>query len=125
MPDAVLIVEVPSMRVLFSNEYAETFMERGAGRPSNLDMNHLEGEVLRPDGSKYDKSEWPIMRATRGEKVSDERCVYSLPDGPTISISLSAAPILDSDGKIVAAVAIGRDMTEQEGVDSASLNPGL
>jgi PAS domain-containing protein len=125
MPDAVVIVEVPSLKTVFANRYAETMTESSFGRPASLDLNDVEGEVLYPDGQPYAREDWPIMRATRGEKVADEECVYRLPDGREMTFRISSAPVYDPDGAIVAAVAVGRDMTEQDGRDSASLGGGL
>ena len=125
MPDAVVIVEVPSLKVLFANRYAETITQRSLGRPAKLDLNEVEGEVRYPDGRTYDQADWPIMRAMRGQKVADEECVYVLPDGSAMTVLISSAPVYDTDGKVVAAVAVGRDVTEQDGADSASLLPGL
>jgi PAS domain-containing protein len=121
MPDAVLIVEVPSLRVVFANRFAETITQRQLGRPANLDPSNVEGNVLRPDGSVYEREDWPLFRAARGEKVTDAPCTYVLPDGRALSLLLSAAPIEDTAGKIVSAVLIARDVTEQEDADSASL----
>ena len=125
MPDAVVIVEVPSLEVLFANSYAKGMMESTLGRPSNLDLNTFEGEVLHPDGREYERRQWPIMRATRGEKVADEEVLYRVADGSAMRLRISAAPVYDPDGEIVAAVAVGRDITEQEPGDSASLDTGL
>lgn len=125
MPDAVVIVEVPSLQVLFANGYAKGMMESSLGRPSNLDLNSLEGEVLHPDGQEYERAQWPIMRATRGEKVADEEVLYRVSDGISMRLRISAAPVYDPDGEIVAAVAVGRDITEQEAGNSASLDHGL
>jgi PAS domain-containing protein len=121
MPDAVMIVEVPSLRILFANRFAEALTEPHFGRSANLDLNTLEGEVLHPDGTPFERDDWPIMRATRGGKVVDVECVYRLPDGASITVRVSAAPVHDSDGAIVAAVAVARDVSEQGGADSASL----
>ena len=125
MPDAVLIVEVPSLRVLFANQFAETLGAAQFGRPPKLAPNDVEGEVRRPDGSLYERDAWPLIRAAKGEKVTDARLVYVLPDGRSISLLVSAAPIQDTDGKVVAAVAIGREATEQDDAASASLDDGL
>jgi PAS domain-containing protein len=125
MPDAVVILEFPSLTTVFANRYAETMTERRFGRPSNLDVNDLEGEVLHPDGRPCEREDWPIMRAARGEKVADEELVYRLPDGAEMTFRISSAPVYDPDGVIVAAVAVGRDITEQKSGDSASLGSGL
>jgi PAS domain-containing protein len=118
-------VEVPSLRTLFVNRYAETLTEDALGRPPSLDLTSFEGEVLHLDGRPYEQQDWPIIRATRGEKVADEELVYRLPDGTSLRYRISAAPVYDPDGAIVAAVAVGRDITQQKGADSASLDPGL
>jgi|SRR5919112_5557075 PAS domain-containing protein len=125
MPDAVQIVEVPSLRTVFVNRFAERLGEDTLGRPPRLDLNSFEGEVLHPDGRPYERDDWPIIRATRGEKVADEELVYRLPDGTSMRVRISAAPVYDPDGEIVAAVAVARDITEQDGPDSDSLHQGL
>ena len=125
MPDAVVIVEVPSLQILFANGFAKSMTEQALGRPANLDQNTFEGEVLHPDGHEYERGQWPIMRATRGEKVADEEVLYRVSDGTSIRLRISAAPVYDPDGEIVAAVAVGRNITEQEPGDSASLDSGL
>ena len=125
MPDAVLIVEVPSLTVLFANRYAHTITESRLGRVANLDLNDVVGEVLHPDGRLLERAEWPIMRAIRGEKVADQECIYRLEDGSSLHLRVSAAPVYDSKGGIIAAVAVGRDISEQEAGDSASLEGGL
>ena len=125
MPDAVLIVEVPSLRVLFSNQFAETIGSEQLGRPPKLTLDDLEGQVVGPDGSAVSRDAWPLIRASKGEKVTDARLTYVLPNGRSVALLVSAAPIQDTDGKVVAAVAIGREASEQEDADSASLDDGL
>jgi PAS domain-containing protein len=125
VPDAVLIVEVPSLRIVFANEFAETFAARQLGRLPRLSPKDVPGEVRHPDGTPYDRDAWPLIRATKGEKVTDAQLVYVPPDGQSVSFVVSAAPIQDADGNVVAAVAIGREATEQEGAASASLKHGL
>lgn len=125
MPDALVVVEVPSLKTVFANRFAETMTEQTFGRLPDLDINDLEGEVLHPDGQPVARDDWPLMRAARGEKVADEELVYRLPDGTEMTFRVSSAPVYDPDGAIVAAVAIGRDITEQKHADSASLEHGL
>jgi PAS domain-containing protein len=125
MPDAVLIVEVPSLRVVFANQFAETLGARQLGRLPRLSPADVEGDVLRPDGSPYDRESWPLIRATKGEKVTDDELTYVLADGRSVSLLVSAAPIEDEQGNVVAAVAIGREVSEQDDAESASLDSGL
>lgn len=110
---------------MFANRHAETITERAFGRQPTLDLNDFEGEVLHPDGTPYLRDDWPIIRATRGEKVADEELIYRLPGGGSIRLRLSAAPVYGPDGDIVAAVAVARDISKQDQGDSASLERGL
>jgi PAS domain-containing protein len=110
---------------VFLNRYAETFTERAFGRAPLHDLDDLEGEVFYPDGRVCQREDWPIIRATRGEKVADQQLVYRLPDGRSVSFRVSTSPVYGPDGDIVAAVAVGRDVTEHGAPDSASLERGL
>jgi PAS domain S-box-containing protein len=53
----------------------------------------------------------PNVRALRGEVVEGEVFVVTLPDGATIWVSTSAAPIRSAEGEIVGAVLVLRDIT--------------
>jgi PAS domain-containing protein len=110
---------------VFANRYAETITERVFGRRANLDVKAVTGQAFHPDGTPFERDDWPLMRATRGEKVADEELVYRLPDGTALRLLLSAAPVYDGEGHVVAAVVVGRDITQQDPGDSASLKRGL
>ena len=47
--------------------------------------------MLRPDGQEYERGEWPIKRATDGEKVADEEVLYRVGDGASMRLRISAA----------------------------------
>ncbi len=55
-----------------------------------------------------------LAKIRRGEAVEQYEAVRASKDGRRLNISLSVAPIRDSDGKIVGASAIGRDVTEHK-----------
>ena len=68
---------------------------------------------LRLDGSRYPPAEWPITRALRdGTVTEDEEAIHVMPDGARICVSISAAPVYDETGKLIAAVAAFFDVTE-------------
>jgi PAS domain S-box-containing protein len=55
-----------------------------------------------------------LEQIQRGEQVSHFESVRLRKDGQPIDISLSVSPIKDSDGKIIGASAIGRDITARK-----------
>ena len=62
--------------------------------------------------------EWPLIRSiTSGEDVRDEEIVYLLPDGRRSMVRYDSSPIYDEEGRIVAGVVAGYDITEQKRAD--------
>jgi signal transduction histidine kinase/PAS domain-containing protein len=66
------------------------------------------------------EQEWPVFRNLRGEVLTGANAVdvvYRLPDGRQVQVSVSGAPLRDSDGEIVGAVTICRDVTERRALE--------
>ena len=79
-----------------------------------------EGEVigrsislLVPPGSE-DEVPQILDKIKQGEHVQYDETVRRRKDGQDIYMSLTVSPILDAEGKIVAASTIGRDITERK-----------
>ncbi len=68
-------------------------------------------DVLRPDGKPLSLEESPHYRALHGETVKGEEMMATLLDREPLWINASAAPIRDSSGAIVGAIAILTDIT--------------
>lgn len=73
------------------------------------EYGHFVGR--RPDGSTYSPTEWPLARALTGETVRDEEVRIVRYDQKEVTISLSAAPVRDEQGRVVAAVLVVTDIT--------------
>jgi PAS domain S-box-containing protein len=119
MPDAVVIVEAPSGRILLANSEAE----RLAGVRLNLltTLDHYASfQMLRVGDQPYGLSEWPIYRAiNHGEVVKGEEMLVVRPDGSRRAIIASAVPVRDGKGAIVAGVVAFSDMTARKHADLA------
>jgi PAS domain S-box-containing protein len=71
--------------------------------------------VLRPDGSPRPIEEAAPLRALRGEIVRNEEQIVRAPrTGDFRYRQISSAPVRDTQGKIIGAVSIGRDVTDIE-----------
>ena len=95
LPLGVLIAEAPSGREVLANARAEEIL--GAARSTEAGAPHLA----------------LVGQALAGESVSDRELVLRRADGSRGVISISAEPVRDAGGRIVAAVATLFDMTEQ------------
>ena len=98
-PLGIVITEAPSGRFLFVNPLAaELFGESPF---------HPDRRVIQPH-------QWPMSRALQGEAVWNEIIeIERRPTGQRLEISVNAAPVRDAEGRVIAAVAMFWDVTEE------------
>lgn len=113
LPVGVVVAEAPRGEMILKNRLAEelfgttVWREFEAGRRDPRRATHRGGEPYRPD-------EWPLARALlHAEVVSSERVEMELAGGGMRTLNVSAAPILDPSGKVVAAVAVYDDVSSE------------
>jgi PAS domain S-box-containing protein len=116
MPAAVIVVEAPSGRIIFRNRRAQQIREKSLSQARATKLEDAgDFEIFRSDGRPYEMEEWPLMRSIRsGEEVRDEEFVYPLADGTELLVRCDSSPIYDDEGRIVAGVLVGHDVTEQK-----------
>mgnify|MGYP005839034487 CR=1 FL=1 len=114
MPAGVIIAEAPSGRVILSNEQAAR-IARHPALPGEVEARYFRHRFYHPDGRPYGGDEWPLLRALRtGEVISDEEIRFQRSDGTWGTLSASAAPVRDGQGRIVAGVLVFSDISERE-----------
>ena len=116
MPSAILIAEAPSGKTVLTNERMGTIW-RQTQRTSASKSPAWAG--FHPDGRPYAAEDWPLTRAIHaGETVRGEETLVQLGDGERGIFSVSAAPVRDEAGSIVAGVVICEDITELRRLES-------
>ena len=114
MPAAVIVAEAPSGKLILSNSQFQTVW-RQTMIPSENVEGYGEWIGFHPNGSRYAGSDWPLARALQKEEIiKGEETEVQLGDGTRGVLSLSAAPIRDSDGKMVGAIVICEDVTDRK-----------
>ncbi|HUR58176.1 MAG TPA: PAS domain S-box protein [Opitutaceae bacterium] len=68
--------------------------------------------LFPPD--RYDEEPGILARIRRGEQIEHYETVRKRKDGTLIDISLTVSPIFDTEGKVIGASKIARDVTEQK-----------
>jgi len=113
MPVGFIVAEVPSGRLVSVNaQMTEIF--RTAFKPAADLGGYRELVGFAADGRPLTPLDWPLARTVlRNESVRGEEIRIQRGDGTQGFIRMSSAPVRDSDGKVVAAVGIVVDMTEQ------------
>jgi PAS domain S-box-containing protein len=108
LPVGVLVAEAPRGKVVLHNEAAAGLLGHSV-EPADL-SGHLS--ALHPDGAPYAPEELPIVRALEtGEEVDREPMLYRR-GGGLAHVTVSARPVRDETGRIVAGVASFDDVTE-------------
>ncbi len=109
MPSGVTVRDAQSGELILSSPRSREIMGALVDVPEQFTPCY---RGLHADGRPYRTEEWPIMRSMNtGEVVNVEEIECERSDGARIVLSMSSAPIRDSQGKIVMGVGIFHDVT--------------
>jgi PAS domain S-box-containing protein len=98
-----------------------TTWNRGAERLYGYAAEEIIGNssaCLAPPGCTHD-NEMMLARTARGEPVDHVEAVRIRKDGSPIDVSISVSPIYDTDGRVIGAATIQRDITQQRRAQDA------
>ena len=119
MPAGLIIAEAPSGRLLRGNEQLEQILRRPFV-PSPDIAGYADWQFASPSGVVLLPEEFPLARSIlHGERVVAELFRLTRGDGTRGFVTVSSTPILDRDGRIMAAVATVYDVTEQRRSEEA------
>ena len=96
LPDGVAVLDT-SLRVVMSNDVIQQFLGHDLAGMTLADLQH-EFQLLAPSGEALPAEAWPVLRALRGETVSDVETHVRLLDGRQVDLLLGAAPIYGRGG---------------------------
>lgn len=112
MPLAVIIAEAPSGRLVFANKAMETVWRHPLYASKSV-SEYAEWKGFHRDGRPYQGTDWPLARAlTQGIVVSNEDTIVERGDKTRGIIRLSASPVVNNEGKMIAGVVVCEDRTE-------------
>ena len=111
LPLGVAVAEAPEGKLILFNEQGLRILGRAAPHAGEI-AGHAEFQLLHPDGTRFRPEEHPLARARHDGEVTDQREIpCRRGDGSIITLSISAAPIRDARGRIVAGVSAFVDFT--------------
>jgi PAS domain S-box-containing protein len=111
MPEAVFLIDEIG-RIVEVNQAAERFTGLTRAQVLQMSQAELAKYVSDHDSAPSDPNNWATARALRGESVRQERRQLNLSGAGFVQALVSANPIRESDGRIVGALVIIRDITE-------------
>ena len=113
MPAGVLLADVPSGRIILSNPQVSATWGKTLRHASQVSDYALWGGRSRT-GDPLAPEEWPLARSVlHGETVRGEEVLIEREDGTPGVVRMSSAPVLDSRGRQLAAVATVQDVTRE------------
>lgn len=113
MAEGVVIMDLQG-RITFANPMALKIMGQSNTDFSNRIYNDSKWQNFRVDGSPMPKEEHPMYSAMyTGKPVHDFEIAIHPPNNEIFYISISAAPIRDENGKVVACVGTFMDVTQR------------
>jgi PAS domain S-box-containing protein len=125
MPAGVIIADAASNKLILANEQAKQIVGYGyetqgqALAPEEYERL-VPFEGFRANGQRYAAHEYPLVRSLRsGETITDEEIQLHQTDDRSIFVSVNAAPILNHEGQIIAAVTIFQDVTDRKQTEAA------
>jgi PAS domain S-box-containing protein len=111
MPVGVLVAEAPGGKIILHNETATGLLGHSL-ELGGSGADAAPAAALHPDGAACAPEDFPIRRAlARGQEVDREALLYRRDDGSISRFIVSARPVRDERGKIVAAVGVFEDVT--------------
>ena len=112
MPSGVTIRDAKTGALILSNNQAREIMGALVEFPEQFTSQY---RGLHPDGRPYRTEDWPISRSmAKGEVVNAEEIECERDDGARVTLSMSSAPVRDSQGQIVIGVGIFHNITERK-----------
>ncbi len=115
LPVGVMILNRLTGRLELFNAAATALLRHEPGDSTRFRPESRFG-ALHADGSLYSSEEYPLFRAAAsGEPVAAE-VPYRRGDGSLTVLSITAAPVRDRHGQVVAAVSVFEDISERRQV---------
>ncbi|HET9984269.1 MAG TPA: GAF domain-containing protein [Longimicrobiales bacterium] len=117
MPTGVWISEAPSGRIVYTNPELERLLGH-APRALQGWMEYAGLGGVHGDGRPYAADEYPAARVLltgQPHRIADLR--YRRGDGGWIHLAVSASPVRDAEGRMIAVVSMFQDVSERRRIE--------
>lgn len=117
LPSGLLVAEASTGRIVKVNDTALHLL--GGPPPPTVGYNCGDKRACN-SGACFGEGRCPLSRALlKGETVEQEDMPYTRPDGTAMTLSVSATPVRDPDGRVTLAICTLRDVGERKAMELA------
>jgi PAS domain S-box-containing protein len=114
-PIGIVIADAPDCHVVMSNPRAEDILRTVVAPPTLIDDYCRESHLSATSGSLDQRHERPLAKAImEGKSIVPREYLRHNDDGTTTWISLTAAPVIDLNGKISGCVVAIQDIDQDK-----------
>jgi PAS domain-containing protein len=114
-PIGIVIADAPDCHVVMSNPRADNILRTVVAPPSLIDDYCRQSQATASDGTRDQAHEKPLATAVmNGKSIGPRDYLRDNDDGTTTWISLTAAPVIDLNGKISGCVVAIQDIDEDK-----------
>jgi PAS domain S-box-containing protein len=114
-PVALFLVEGPDHNKIWANRRASELLGETSGE---FEVDPYRERLRYPDGRQMPAEERPLRRALNGEPtIEGQELLLCRPDGSTVPILGSAAPVRDVEGRVVGAAMAFDDISALKRVE--------
>lgn len=110
LPSAVIIQTAPGGELELANATAWAMF--GIAQESENDQLSPDYRMLLADGRPLPRSQWPGMRALRGEIVRNRQLTLIIGEDRKLPVLVQAAPLRNRFGEVVRAVVVFQDIAQ-------------
>jgi signal transduction histidine kinase len=112
---AAVIIAAPDGRIILANEQVRYILREDKNPPESIESYRQRLRGFHADGKPYGPADWPIARTiATGELIEDEDISVIRGDETFGVIRVSAAPVRDAEGTLIAAVVTFHDITDEK-----------
>ena len=121
MPVPVLIASAPDVKITRYNRHALKFLTKSVDDlgSTTLDERREFWPSFHPDGRPYEIDELPLTLAVKKGVISKDVEIILRKDDQDHWVSVSAAPLYDDAGKVIAGIVVFPDITEHKRLEDA------
>ncbi len=115
VPVGIVVAEAETQRLITSNKEAQrlTGIDFSVGQCIEGIVPQNDLHAFAASGAEFQPGQSPLARALRGELIHSESVTLERKDRTTVSLSVNAGPIRDSNGNVIAAVSAFYDVSER------------
>ncbi|MBI2864652.1 MAG: GAF domain-containing protein [Chloroflexi bacterium] len=117
IPAGIVVAGAPEGRITLANTAGEALLGRRIDPRADLHEQVQIYRLYHPEGSLFREEELPLYRSIVLGQPDTKEILVKRPDGISITILFSSAPMRDGEGRIAGGVGVFRDISEMKNLD--------